>query len=146
MTLKAHLMNRQLPKIIFFQIKKANDKLLSITKTAATHFENKKQIIFLVENETSLKYLDELLWKEPKFSFLPHTISDLPSEDYVVLSYNKTNINKAPYTFNLTPEPLIDVHCNAIYEFDDQTDKNRASITKKKFKFYKDLGLVIESR
>lgn len=139
-------MKKKLPKIIFFQIKKANDKLINITKTAALHFENKKHLLFLAPDEISQKYVDELLWKEPKFSFLPHSVSDSSSDDYIVISTNKVNVNNAFHVFNLTSEPFIHFDCNLIYEFDDQTDKKRSLIAKTKFKFYKDLGCIIESR
>lgn len=139
-------MKKQLPKIIFIQIKKASDKLINITKTAALHFENKKHILFLTEDEASQKYVDDLLWKEPKFSFLPHCVSDSASEDYIVITTNKVNVNNCLHVFNLTSEPFNYFDCSIIYEFDDQTDKKRALISKTKFKFYKDHGHIIESR
>jgi DNA polymerase IIIc chi subunit len=133
-------------KIIFFQIKKQADKLAHITKTASLHFETRKPLLFLVGDETSQNYLDELLWKEPRFSFLPHVISEIPLEETIVISQKRANLNEAQYIFNLTPNPIFDLECKVIYEFDDYTDKDKAIISKKKFKLYKEGGYLIEAR
>jgi DNA polymerase IIIc chi subunit len=138
-------MKKNLPKIIFFQIKKQSDKLANITKTASMHFENRKPILFLVGDDNSQTFLDELLWKEPRFSFLPHTIAEIPIEENIVISQKRVILNNAQYIFNLTSDPISDLECNVIYEFDDYTDKERALISRKKFKFYKENGFLIEA-
>jgi DNA polymerase IIIc chi subunit len=139
-------MKNQLPKIIFFEIKSLTEKLVKIIKTASTHFENKQHILIIVSDEKAQSYVDALLWKEPKFSFLPHSISDTDSTDYITITQKKSNINNAKYVFNLTTEPFEEFDCNIVYELDDYTDKKKAIISKSKFKFYKEKGHLIESR
>ena len=137
---------KNLPKVIFFQIKKPLDKLLKITKTAYLHFENKKHLLFLASDDKVEKYIDDLLWKEPKFSFLPHVISDTYTSELVAITKKNININNALYIFNLSSDPFFHFSCRVIYEFDDYSDKKRALISKKKFQVYREKGYLIESR
>ena len=139
-------MKNQLPKVIFLQIKTLTDKLVKITKTASTHFTNKKHLLIIVADEKSQNYVDNLLWKEPKFSFIPHSVSDTHVEEYITITQKKSNINNAKYIFNLTSTPFTEFDCKVIYEFDDYTDKKKAEASKQKFKFYKDKEHLIESR
>lgn len=137
---------KNLPKIIFFQVKKPSDKLLWVTKTATLHFENKKPLLIIVSDDKALKFVDELLWKEPQFSFLPHSSLEVLSNDLIVITQKKLNLNKAQYVFNLSSEPFTDFSCSVVYELDDQIDNIKILQAKKKFKFYKELGYLIESR
>lgn len=133
-------------KIVFFQIKKNSDKLLRIANTALIHFENKKHLLFLTPDEKALKFVDDLLWSEPKFSFLPHAVSEENSDDLIVVTQKLLNLNRSQHIFNLCPLPIFDLPCSVIYEFDDLTDKNRSLISKNKFQKYQERGFLIESR
>lgn len=128
-------------KVIFLEVKKNQEKLLKILSIAKYHLETKKKILFFVSDEKSEKFIDELLWKEPIFSFIPHSIDE---KDIIVISQKK--IKKAHYIFNLTQEPLEDIPLFGIYEFDDTMDKERMRISKKKFYFYKEKNLPIISK
>lgn len=133
-------------KVVFFQIKKSSEKLLKISQTATNHFENKKHLLFMVPDEKVLKYVDDLLWNEPKFSFLPHVISDIPCDDLIVITQKNFNPNRSLHIFNLTQNPIFDLSCSVIYEFDDSSDNLRFSISQKKFNTYKEKGFFIEAR
>lgn len=133
-------------KIVFFQIKKSSEKLLRITQIASNHFENKKHLLFLTPDEKALKFVDDLLWNEPKFSFLPHVTSDVLCEELIVITQKPINLNHSQCIFNLTQEPILDLPCSIIYEFDDATDKNRSSVSKKKFQTYREKNFLIEAR
>jgi DNA polymerase IIIc chi subunit len=136
----------QKTKVIFFQIKNSIEKLIKITKTASVHFEDKKKLFFLTSDEKSSKYVDDLLWKEPMFSLLPHVISDIPTNDFLVITQKKENLNETKAVFNLTSTPFFEFPCSVIYEFDDVTDKKKHTISKSKFTAYREKGYLIESR
>ena len=136
-------MQIKIPKVVFLQIKTQQDKLSIIIKTATFHFENKKPLLFITADEKAEKFVDELLWKEPKFSFLPHNSSPI---DLIVITRQIINTNSAKYIFNLTPEPISDFSFNIIYELDDFSKKQSIYIAKQKFNFYKSRKCLIEAR
>ena len=131
------------PKVIFLQIKKSLEKLLKITKIANLHFDNKKRLLFLVADDKAQKFIDDFLWKEPNFSFLPHSCSEKSRETIIISQKIVSNIN---YIFNLTSDPIVDLCCLGIYEFDECTDLPKMRNAKRKFKFYKEKNLTIEAR
>jgi DNA polymerase IIIc chi subunit len=134
---------RNNPKVIFLQIKKSLEKLLKITKIANLHFESGKRLLFLVADEKAQKFMDEFLWKEPNFSFLPHSCNENSKEIIIISQKIVGNIN---YIFNLTASPILDLCCLGVYEFDECSDLSKMRIAKRKFKFYKEKNLNIEAR
>ncbi|KKL09215.1 hypothetical protein LCGC14_2568050, partial [marine sediment metagenome] len=114
--------------------------------TGIYHFERKEHLLIQVQDDTALKFVDELLWKTPKESFLPHSISDDYTSDYIVITKSKNNLNKAKYLFNLSPD-LIDFNpiYKIIYDFDDYTSPKKQEKSKKRFEVYRQAGLKIES-
>ena len=134
------------PKVIFFQVNKTQDKFLKIAKIAKMHFDNKRPLLFITPNETVQKYVDDLLWSEPKFSFLPHISSDIPVDDLIVITKKMINPNESNYIFNLTTIPLLNMDFSIIYELDDHLDRKKALFSKNKFKTYREKGYLIESR
>ncbi|KPK33346.1 MAG: hypothetical protein AMS24_01420 [Chlamydiae bacterium SM23_39] len=140
-------MEKKLPKIIFIEVKKSLEKIIKIIQIAKWYFEKsysnpslKKNLIFLVSDEKSKKFVDDLLWKEPKISFIPHSIDIF---DFITITKKELEAN---YIFNLTENPISILPKEIIYEFDDQTEPKKIKISKKKFKFYKEKSLSIESR
>lgn len=138
-------MTNPICKVVFFQVRKSSDKIINICKIANSHFAKAVSLLFYVSDNKSQKYVDELLWMEPKFSFLPHTSTEEKVEDCIVIS-QKMDISKAEHIFNLTPNPIIDQRWKIIYEFDDLSDKQRTQISKNKFRYYRGKGYLIESR
>lgn len=136
-----------LPRVIFFLVHDTASKLHKIIETAHLHFEKKERFLILVEDEKSQNFVDELLWKQPDTAFLPHTISDTASEDWVVITKTKKNINQASIVFNLCPTPLfIEGPFKIIYEFEDLTAPVKKNLSSIRFDAYKQAGLPIESR
>lgn len=141
-------MKNNSPKIIFIEVKKSLEKIINIIQITKWHFEklylnksSKKILVFLVSDEKSKKFIDDILWKEPKISFIPHSVNKL---DFITIT--KEEIKDASYIFNLTESPLSILPKEIIYEFDDQTDLKKMQISKKKYKFYKEKSLTIESK
>lgn len=139
-------MNPKNNKVVFFQIKDVKTKLIKLIQTCIYHFEKKEHLLIQVQDDAALKFVDELLWKTPKESFLPHSISDDYTSDFIVITKSKNNLNKAKYLFNLSPD-LIDFNRSykIIYDFDDFTTEIKKQKSKKRFEIYRNAGFKIES-
>jgi DNA polymerase IIIc chi subunit len=132
-------------KVIFFPVKDVKTKLLRILQTSLKHFENKEKLLIKVFDEASLKFVDELLWKEPKASFLPHIIANEEVDDFIVLTKSFKNLNNSYYIFNLCQD-IIDVNDSfkVIYDFDDHTSKLKKENSNKRYQLYRKLKFNIE--
>jgi DNA polymerase-3 subunit chi len=125
-------------KVIFFQIIKAAQKIAKIAQAANYHFNKKLPLCFLAPNDIAQKYVDELLWKEPILSFIPHVIGNEPLEDIIVITKDIKNINKAKHIFNLTSMPVeMTEDISVLYEFDDQTADEKKIMSQNKYKHYR---------
>lgn len=134
-------------RVVFFQVKESSGKLKRIVETAQFHFEKKEPILILVEDARSQEFVDELLWKIPETSFLPHLASDLSSSEAIHISKAKQNLNQAKIAFNLCPTPLlIEGPFRIIYEFEDLTSPSKKNFSSIRFDAYKQAGFLIEAR
>jgi DNA polymerase-3 subunit chi len=134
-------------KVIFFQIKDVKIKLLKLIQVAIGHFEKKERLIIQVQNDISLNFVDELLWKSPKESFLPHVISDKQTNDFIVITKLKKNLNKAHFMFNLCYDLIeLDKSYKIIYDFDDCTSLKNQQNSQKKYQIYRQAGFIIENK
>lgn len=133
-------------KVVFFQIKDIKTKLIRLIQTALQHFEKKEKLLIQVSGDLALKFVDELLWRQPPESFLPHSISDEKCDDYIVITKSKENLNNAIYLFNLSQEIIdLDTSYKVIYDFDDFTTPKKQEKSKKRFEIYHHANLRIES-
>lgn len=136
-----------LTRIVFFQVRENTVKLKRIVETAQTHFEKKEPFLILVEDARSQQFVDELLWKLPETSFLPHIASDDPVKDLIAIAKVKKNVNGARIAFNLCSTPLlIEGPFRMIYEFEDLTTPNKKNLSSLRFDAYKQAGCLIEAR
>lgn len=121
---------------------------MRIVETARTHFLNREPFLLFVEDEKAQRFADELLWKLPETSFLPHQILDEPTQEQVPIAITKSKINitQALFAFNLCATPLLLPGFKTIYELEDLTAPNKQNLSALRFKAYKDAGLPIESR
>lgn len=134
-------------KVIFFQIKDIKSKLIKIIQTSMFHFEKKESLIIQVQDEASLTFVDELLWKLPQESFLPHVMSNNKCSDFIVITKSKENLNSAPFMFNLCQDLLeLDKSYKIIYDFDDHTSPVKQQKSQKRYDLYRQQGLTIESK
>lgn len=134
-------------KVVFFPVKDTSTKLSKICQTALSHFEKKEHFLIIAANHTALDFIDHLLWRLPEESFLPHTMTDMPSKDLICLSLEKTNINQASYVFNLLSEPLFmqDDYVKTIYEFEDMTSPDKQKSSKERYMAYRASDCLISS-
>jgi DNA polymerase IIIc chi subunit len=134
-------------KVIFLSVQNSEEKLKKITQIARYHFFRQEKLLFLASNDESAQYIDDLLWKMPIESFIIHTISDVQTDDGLVITKKRENINNAYHIFNLTYSPLFDIPlCSLIYELEDQTSLEKKEISEKKYKAYHERKYFIESR
>ncbi len=134
-------------RVIFFQVDENLSKLKKIVETAHFHFEKKEPFLIMVEDERSLQFVDELLWKMPKTSFLPHAAGDEPTTELVAITKSKKNINQARVAFNLCPTSLfIDTPFRIIYELEDLSAPVKKNLSSQRFDAYKKANFIIEAR
>lgn len=134
-------------RVIFFQVKTPKEKIDRLIETVTSHFEKGENSILFVEDEKAQHYVDDLLWKMPNFSFLPHAISDFATKEKTVITRSKTNINEAKYAFNLCSTPLlIDSPFKIIYEYEDLTSPGKQQASQNRFDAYKKASFLIEAR
>lgn len=134
-------------RVVFFHVRDLTSKLNKIIQAANYHFERKEHFLIQVADEKALSFLDDLLWKMPIDSFLPHFIAENPQKDFVVITNKKHNLNRAKYVFNLCPTPLLyEENYQIIYELEDLTTPNKRMLSQKRFQAYKQAEYIIESR
>lgn len=132
-------------KVIFYQIKLDHTKLIKIIQTAHLHFKKKEPLLIIAPDDKSALFVDDLLWKNPVNSFLPHVISNNFCNDLIVLTTKKNNINNARHIFNLCPTPIIMEEITVVYDFEDITNHLKAEVSKNKYNHYRKMGCRIES-
>lgn len=139
--------NSSTTRVIFYQVRDTASKLRVIYETAQSHFDKKDPFLLVVEDEKAQEFVNELLWKTPNTSFLPHTAADSESTDFIVITKTKNNVNGARVAFNLCSTPLlIDTPFRIIYEFEDLTNPNKNNLSSLRFNAYKSALYMIESR
>lgn len=134
-------------RVVFFQVRDNSTKIQRIIEMAQTHFEKKEPLLIVVEDARSQQYVDELLWKSPSTSFLPHIAMDEETTERLVITKTKKNVNGASIAFNLCPTPLlIEGPFRIIYDFEDLTAPNKKNLSSLRFDSYKQAGYLIEAR
>lgn len=135
-------------RAVFFQVFDTSTKFRCITETARSHFLKKESLLFFVEDEKSENFLNELLWKFPETSFLPHAIANEIVQEWtpVAITRSKMNVNNSAFAFNLCPTPLLLPGFKIIYEFEDLSAPNKKNLSSLRFNAYKNAGFFLESR
>lgn len=132
------------PRVIFFTVRSAQEKVERLTATAQSYFEKKEPFLILVDDEKAEQYLDDLLWRYPSFSFLPHSLG---KEDRVTISREKKNLNHAKFVFNLCSTPLLmEGPFQIIYDYEDLSFPGKTQLFSLRFEAYKKAHFLIESR
>ena len=132
-------------RVTFFQGKSDGEKRERIIRLAEEYFEKKEPLIIQLPHQKALEYVDLLLWRAPKDSFLPHTIKDEPSKDFIVLTSSGKNPNGARSVLNLCPEPVDNQNLSfiKIYELEDLASTHKNHSAQQRYKTYKNAGCAI---
>ncbi len=129
-------------RIVFITIQSPQEKLKNILKVSYRHFEKKEPLLFFAPNDKAKEYIDNLLWKEPQSSFLPHVATDRPTKELIAITCQECNPNEAYALFNLTGNAIDNdkFSFTTIYEFDDRT---QPEVSKTRYKAYREKGFQI---
>lgn len=132
-------------RVTFFQVKSDTEKRGRIIRLATEYFEKKEPLVIQLPHQKALEYVDLLLWRSPKESFLPHTIKDVPTKDLIVLTSSKNNPNEARSVFNLCPDPVENQTSSfiKIYELEDLVSTQQHHAAQRRYKAYKSAGYNI---
>ncbi len=132
--------------IIFLTIRNTQEKLSKLCAIAHRYFEAKTPLLFMTSDDKAREFLDDLLWKMPIDSFLPHTATNMPCKDLIAVTSARQNVNEARTIFNLTSDPLItELQATTIYEFDESASTLRRKISEERFNVYRQKGYAIST-
>jgi DNA polymerase IIIc chi subunit len=130
------------PKVIFISVKDNHAKVQAILRIAHHYFSQGIRLLFSVASDETARYLDELLWKSPPESFLPHAILSQPALEPIAITTSEKNVNQAPILFNLCPEANhLAQSCKVTYEYFDETHASKLEQSIKRKEIYTLQGL-----
>jgi DNA polymerase-3 subunit chi len=135
------------PKILFTSLKTPSEKVRFLIKVVFDHYLKNHKIIIFTQDLKTAQFVDNLLWSEPKESFLPHFMSQSLTDEKIVITCEKSNLNEAKVAFNLTSQALnpIDLKLHTIFEIEDLSMIEKTAVFKKKLLTYQKSKLSIIS-
>lgn len=133
-------------KVHFLKVVDNQTKLVRITQTVQKHFEQNAAVLILAPNLEAAQYIDQLLWKYPEESFLPHAIAEGPTTERIAISTDSRNVNKATVLINLCPAVPANYHeFHTIYELYDQTHPSKEELSRQRHTFYQQNRIAVTS-
>lgn len=135
----------QTKTIYFLRVADISSKLNRICRTVQTHFDRKESVLIAVPSQEAAAYIDQLLWRQPEESFLPHMIVNTPTKEMVAITTSKTNINSAKALINLNPDipKNIDDYL-IIYDMLDLTHPAKEQLSRAREAAYRELQHLVE--
>lgn len=117
---------------------------MRICDTVHECFFSGKKIFISVENATAAEYVDQLLWRLPEESFIPHLITNQASKSPVVISSELRNLNDAYALIHLRPtaSPIIS-QFSAIYDLEDHSSPHKQQRSQERLKAYQEIGFEV---
>jgi DNA polymerase IIIc chi subunit len=135
----------ELPRVCFIRVGDNASKLNQICSLVHRHFLKNERILIPVPSQEAAAYIDQLLWKMPEESFLPHAIVNIPCQERIVITTTTlSNINQAAIIINLLPALHVNpapAHC--IYELLDLTSAEKEAASRKKEAAYRAAGYLV---
>lgn len=119
--------------ITFLTVKTNQEKLSKICEIVHYHFLQKISLLIAVPSKEAANFVDDLLWKEPNDSFIPHEISDKQTKALISITTEQQNLNDAKALLNLCPSvnPIVE-QFEKVYEFFDETHPTKAELSRQK--------------
>jgi DNA polymerase III subunit chi len=132
-------------KVIIFPVKDSASKVSALYRISAMHVDKKEKLKILVPDQTTLEFVDRLLWNEPKESFLPHSCGvPLPFQDFLYISLALPQIDDYGAVFNLCSSPCVSSQpLKIIYEFEDLSHPQKRIFFQNKFNAYQKSGFIL---
>ncbi len=123
--------------IIFIKVADNKTKIGHLCDRIKTYFQIGERILVTVSVHEAASYIDDLLWRYPEDSLLPHHIIYTPSNERVAIALTRENLNNATALFSLLPEAYPQFEQFAtVYEFYDETHPSKAELSKQRLTAY----------
>jgi len=120
--------------IIFIKIADNKSKLWRLCECIRQHFQKGERLLVAVSSPEAAKYIDDLLWRLPEESFLPHCS---PSNERIAITLSQENLNSATVLFNLQTAPYaMFEQYNTLYEFYDESQPSKAELSQQRLQAY----------
>ena len=132
-------------RILFFQVTNSQQKIDRLTEIARQKFIEKTPLLILAQDSYTAEFVDKILWEYPVHSLTPHEFTLNNSEETVCVSLPSHNPNKSKHIFNLTKTPILEASFEIVYEFDDITTPEKATISRQKYHVYKEAKFALAS-
>lgn len=140
-------MNNKPVQISFFPIKDNPSKLDLICLKAREAFDQKKKLLILVGTQEAGQYIDALLWRKPEESFIPHVFTQGPTEEWIAITMNQSNINHAQRVLNLQMNAIsFFQEFEEIIELYDETSPEKLKSSQDRLNQYQSQGLLITNK
>lgn len=127
-------------KVIFIKVVDNAQKLQTICSLSHFHFFKKEPLILMTPNQVVAKYIDELLWRAPAASFLPHGLAN--SEELITILQEGEAFQPPISLLNLGDKHSYSVKKH-LYELWDETQIQKKELAEKKLLFYQNQGVEI---
>lgn len=130
-------------RVIFHTVKDAQAKLDFICQRAEEAMRQEERLLIAVPTDEAAQYIEALLWRQPETSFIPHVITQSPTTAWVAITSKPThNFNQASILLNLCSEvPPLYSQFNIVYELDDQTHPQKATLSEQRRSSYAANGI-----
>lgn len=124
-------------RITFLKVSTNQEKLVTLTKIVERHFDMGHKVLVFTPNAQVATYMDQLLWRLPEESFIPHKIANETCHDAIVITNSHENLNQAGVLINLCPSCHPSYHdFNTVYELYDQTHPEKEALSKQRQAHY----------
>ena len=122
-----------MPSIQFIPVKTNQEKLTAICRIVGQHFYKGDAVLVKVDTTEAAGYINELLWKMPPESFIPHVQSEEATGERVVITCGIKNVNQATVLINLGTGIHPDVQrFDMVYELFDMTHPSKAQASQER--------------
>lgn len=132
-------------KIAFYRVKDNAAKLQFICSKAQEAVRQEKRLLIAVPNLEAAQYVDQLLWRIPEESFIPHVVTDMPTQEWIAITLQEQqNVNQATHLLNLCPHPSpLYQYVEEVYDFYDETQPQKKELSEQRLRFYQEKGLRV---
>lgn len=126
-----------MPQVTFLTVKDNSTKLTRLLKLIDYLYKQEKIILIFAPNMEVAKYIDNLLWKSPETSFIPHEIANDRKRERVIITTSSDPIMGVDTLVNLSPKlhPNFQ-HFIEIFELFDKTSRQKEELSLEKKELY----------
>jgi DNA polymerase-3 subunit chi len=132
-------------RITFLRVVDNAAKLQRLCGAVHYHFLRKEKALIGVSSDEAAAYVDQLLWRIPEDSFIPHAIVNGPTKELVAITKALNNVNQAQALINLRVEiPNNIKEYTVIYDLLDLTHPSKEEQSRKRQEAYRIAGYSFE--